>query len=98
MPGLVAALGEVGFGDIEVATESREFTYADAEEWWAAKWTHGARYPLERMPPDILECFRREAFSRLIPLTQPAGFQERWAVACVVATKPEGQESFLGHQ
>jgi hypothetical protein len=38
--------------------EETEFIYANEEEWWAARWMHGPRFSLERMPPDILDKFK----------------------------------------
>jgi len=56
--------------------EETEFIYANEEEWWAARWTHGPRFSLERMPPDILDKFKAEVFSGLERFKQPDGFHE----------------------
>lgn len=84
---LAGALRAAGFGQARAAIEEAEFVGADREEWWAAKWTHGARYPLERMPPPVLEQFRREAFAHLPALEEADGFHEQWSVAFVTAAR-----------
>jgi hypothetical protein len=39
-------LADAGFVDIQSVPLEIEAIYADEQEWWSAKWTHGARYPL----------------------------------------------------
>jgi len=85
LPSIVA---RAGFTDVRAVTEETAFTYADEQEWWLSKWTHGARYPLERMQADVLERFRAEAFAKLAPLRQPDGFVERWRVLTVIGARP----------
>jgi hypothetical protein len=51
-----------------------EAVYADADEWWAAKWTHGARRPLEGMPTGMLQAFVTEVDARLAPFGWPMDF------------------------
>jgi len=85
LPHIVA---RAGFRVVRAVTEEAEFTYADEQEWWEAKWTHGARYPLERMRADVLDRFRAEAFARLAPLRQPDGFHERWRTLAVIGSRP----------
>jgi SAM-dependent methyltransferase len=85
LPTLVA---RAGFTDVRAVTEEAEFTYADEQEWWHSKWTHGARYPLERMRADVLERFRAEAFAKLVPLRQPDGFRECWRILTVIGARP----------
>lgn len=76
------------FVDIQATVDEAEFVYADEREWWSSKWTHGARYPLERMTPEILERFTSEAFAKLAPLKQSDGFHERWRVLSITGTRP----------
>lgn len=52
-------------------------SYAGAGEWWAATWTHGARRPLEHLPPAIRRAFVTEVTARVAPLREPGGFHER---------------------
>ena len=84
---LPGVLSHAGFVDVRVTVDDAEFIYADEQEWWSAKWTHGARYPLERMQPEVLAQFKAEAFARLAPLKQPDGFHEHWRVLAVVGMK-----------
>lgn len=85
---LPSLLARAGFVDIRETVEEAEITYAGEGEWWASKWTHGARYPLERMPPAVLERFKAEALERLHPLRRPDGFHERWRIRCVMGRRP----------
>lgn len=85
---LLSLLVGVGFVDVHETVEEAKMAYADEGEWWASKWTHGARYPLERMPPEVLERFKAEALARLRPLRQPDGFHERWRIRCVTGKRP----------
>ena len=85
---LSSIVAHAGFCDVRAIIEEAEFTYADEQEWWQSKWTHGARYPLERMRADVLECFRTEVFTRLTSLRQPNGFRERWRILTVIGSRP----------
>ncbi|MEO7019837.1 MAG: hypothetical protein ABI234_06775 [Ktedonobacteraceae bacterium] len=57
------------------------------QEWWAAKWMHGERYPLGNMPPEMLANFKAKVIARMAPLKQADGFHERWRVICVFGRK-----------
>ena len=70
-----------------ILTEDYELIYADEEEWWGSKWTHGSRFALENMPGELLESFHREVLTRLSSLKKPDGFHEHWQVAWVMGTK-----------
>jgi ubiquinone/menaquinone biosynthesis C-methylase UbiE len=85
---IASALAKVGFVDVQIIAEEHEFAYADEKEWWEAKWTHGARYPLERMAPDVLSRFKTEVFVRLASGNQTEDIREKWRLVCVVASKP----------
>jgi SAM-dependent methyltransferase len=85
LPRIVA---DAGFSDVRAVTEEVEFTYADVQEWWKSKWTHGARYPLEHMQADVLERFRAEVFAKLAALRQPDGLRELWRIVTVIGTRP----------
>jgi ubiquinone/menaquinone biosynthesis C-methylase UbiE len=84
---LAELLMRTGFTDIRQVPVEVEAIYADSEEWWAAKWTHRARRPLESLPPNMLQGFVSESNSRLAALRQPHGFSERWRVVCLLGTK-----------
>jgi ubiquinone/menaquinone biosynthesis C-methylase UbiE len=83
-----AALITAGFIDIQVIVEEHEFIYDTEQDWWDAKWTHGARYPLERMKPEVLNQFRREVFARVMEQKVGDGIRERWRLICIVGLKP----------
>jgi O-methyltransferase / aklanonic acid methyltransferase len=83
-----AALVRAGFADIQVVVEEHEFVYADEQQWWDAKWTHGARYPLERMAPEVLTRFRADVFAKLDSLNRSEELRELWRLVCVIGSKP----------
>jgi ubiquinone/menaquinone biosynthesis C-methylase UbiE len=87
---LARLLATAGFGGLRQVPVEVDAVYTDEEEWWAAKWTHGARRPLEGMPPEILREFATEVEGRLgaLRVREAGGFHERWRIVCVVATKP----------
>ena len=58
-------LARAGFVDVHVLREQSEFIYDGAQQWWDAKWTHGTRYSLEHMAPEVLVQFKSEVFARL---------------------------------
>lgn len=80
-------LSGAGFIDVRDTYEETEFIYANEEEWWGARWTHGPRFSLERMPPDILDKFKAEVFSGFERFKQPDGFHEIWGTCYVMGTK-----------
>lgn len=82
---LTALLTQAGFDSVRWEPLEVEAIYADEEEWWAAKWMHGSRRPLEAMPPDILSAFAAEVKSRVARLREPDGLHERWRIVCAVA-------------
>ncbi len=58
-------LEQAGFSNVQVRKEQVDFDYTNAQEWWDARWTHGPRYALEHMTPDILERFKTEVLAYL---------------------------------
>lgn len=81
-------LREAGFVEISTVSQEYEFVYATAQEWWEAQWTDAARFPLEGMPPVVLEQFRTEVFERLASLKQPEGLHYRRKASLLMGTKP----------
>ncbi len=75
---LPSYLARAGFMDVRVQNEQTEFVYAGAEQWLDAKWTHGTRYSLEHMVPEVLERFKTEVFARLQEVQKPDGIHEDW--------------------
>ena len=67
--------------------EQADLVYASAQEWWDEKWTHGTRYALEHMEPDILAQFKDEVFARLAQEQQAGGIHEALDIRYIVATR-----------
>lgn len=87
-PGAIKELMEVtGLSKVEFVEESYEFTYADAEEWWQTKWTHGARFPLEQMSKEVMTQFRSEVFDQLLHAEAEDRLSERWQLAYIIGEK-----------
>ncbi len=80
-------LAATGFVDVQVLHEQTEFIYADAQQWWDAKWTHGTRYSLEHMEPAVLEQFKTEVFTRLEEEKRLDGIHEEWNLRFVLGTR-----------
>jgi ubiquinone/menaquinone biosynthesis C-methylase UbiE len=80
-------LSGTGFIDVRDTYEETEFIYANEEEWWAARWTHGPRFSLERMPPDVLHKFKAEVFSGFERFKESDGFHELWGTWYVMGIK-----------
>lgn len=76
-----------GFIHPEIIEESYEFTYASEDQWWQAKWSHGARFPLEHMSEEVLNQFRAEVFEHLEQAKATQGLKERWQLAYIVGEK-----------
>jgi ubiquinone/menaquinone biosynthesis C-methylase UbiE len=80
-------LARAGFVDVQVLHEQTEFIYADAQQWWDAKWTHGTRYSLEHMAPEVLAQFKTEVFARLEEEKRPEGIHEEWHLQYILGTR-----------
>ncbi len=80
-------LARAGFVDVLVLHEQTELIYANAQQWWDAKWTHGTRYSLEHMAPEILEQFKAEVFARLEEEKRPDGIHEEWNLNYILGTR-----------
>lgn len=80
-------LTRVGFSGIQRIPIEVEAIDTDTAEWWAAKWTHGARRPLESMSPGVLREFVAEVNARLESLREAEGFHERWRIVCMRGMK-----------
>lgn len=78
------ALEQAGFDDVKIIEETYEFIYADGNQWWQTKWTHGARYPLEQMGDEVLSQFKADVFARLNQLHAASSLREKWQVAYIV--------------
>ncbi|HEY7348610.1 MAG TPA: methyltransferase domain-containing protein [Ktedonobacterales bacterium] len=80
-------LSLAGFTAIEVRQEQADFTYADPQEWWSARWTHGPRYALEHMPPAVLAQFQAEVLARLAQEAASGGIHETLNIQYILASK-----------
>jgi len=89
---LPSYLARAGFVDVQVQQEQAEFVYADAAQWWDAKWTHGTRYSLEHMAPEVLARFKAEVFARLQEVQQPDGIHEEWNLQFTVGIKGSAEK------
>ena len=74
-------LTQAGFSAVQILEEQADFVYASAQEWWDAKWTHGTRYSLERMAPEVLAQFKDEVFARLEQEAQSGDIHENAALS-----------------
>lgn len=84
---LPSLLTRAGLTDVQVLREQAAFTYAGAQEWWDEKWTHGTRYSLEHMPPDVLAQFQAEVFARLAQEQREGGIREEWHIQYCIGTR-----------
>jgi ubiquinone/menaquinone biosynthesis C-methylase UbiE len=73
-------LERAGFHDAHIIQESKTFIYASPQVWWDEKWTHGTRYALEHMSPDVREQFKKEVLAKLVEEQQPDGIHEEWRI------------------
>ena len=78
---------QVGFGQTTIIEETDEYGYASLDEWWQAKWTHGARYPLEQMDADVLIRFKAEVFEHAQEVRASHGLREKWTLAYIFGEK-----------
>ena len=92
--GLEAILASAGFVNIRVVSESREFIYADEEEWWSTLWSHGMRADLEAIEEktgqDGLKRFQKDAFEKVQMIKQPDGIHQLFSVLFGLAFKLQG--------
>jgi ubiquinone/menaquinone biosynthesis C-methylase UbiE len=71
------------FRNVQMKIHELNFEYPDAETWWQAKWTHGARYPLEHIPAYLLDVFRQNMITR----AKQTDLREHLRLACVLAER-----------
>ncbi|MEO6713102.1 MAG: methyltransferase domain-containing protein [Mycobacteriales bacterium] len=74
---LDALLRTAGFESVTTATEHHEVRLADADEWWAWKWSYSLRGVLEQLPQDRLERLRRESRERIALMPAESGLPLR---------------------
>jgi ubiquinone/menaquinone biosynthesis C-methylase UbiE len=80
-------LEQAGFVDVRVLQEQADFVFKDAQEWWDNRWTHGPRYSLEHMEPDVLAQFKKDVFARLAQEAASHGIYETMQFQYILASK-----------
>lgn len=80
-------LARAGFVDTQVLQERADFVYADAQEWWSSRWTHGPRYALEHMTPEVLTQFKAEVFAKLTQEARANGLHETLRIQYILTRK-----------
>jgi SAM-dependent methyltransferase len=85
---LAARLGQAGFVAAREIREELAVAWHDADEWWAALWTHGTRLPLEAMAPDALAAFEAAGRAQVEAMAREGDLRRRWELIVVVAERP----------
>lgn len=89
--GMEAIMRGAGFAGIKIVSESHDFTYASEEEWWSTQWSHGMRFPLERIETTLgnegLARFKAQAFETIQGLRTPDGIHQTFPVLYTLATR-----------
>src|SRR5579872_1092192 len=83
-------LARSGFVNVQILQNQTTVAYSDAQQWWDTRWTHGTRYSLEHMSPEVLAQFKTEVFARLAEAQQTDGITEAWNFQYIFGTKPAG--------
>ena len=87
-------LTSAGFANVRILQEQVDFVYKDEQEWWDSRWTHGPRYSLEHMSPEVLALFKAEVFDKLAQEGQSNGLHETLRLQYILADKrDEDQEN-----
>jgi SAM-dependent methyltransferase len=74
---LVSLLRGAGFDGVAVHRIHHEVRRADADEWWAWKWSYSLRGVLEQLSPERLERLRGEATEHIERMTARGGLPLR---------------------
>lgn len=89
--GLSEILSSAGFLRVQVSSETKDFVYADEEEWWSTVWSHGMRQSLEKIQEtsgvDALADFQFEAFEELRKMKKPDGIHQEITALFAVGRK-----------
>ena len=85
---LTALLSAAGYVAVQEHLEWAEFTFRDADDWWAARWTHGSRVPLEQMTPEQVEGYRRDALAHLGEMAAEGPLTQRMQFLYAIAERP----------
>lgn len=85
--GMQKILAQAGFTEIQVISETIDFTYATKDEWWESLWSHGGRGALERIErtggSEMLERFKTECLQQFSQESQniPQSFHVLYTLA-----------------
>lgn len=85
---LEALLHGAGFEDVRVQAIHHDVRLADADEWWAWKWSYSLRGILEQLPAERLDRLRTEASHHLAAMQTARGLPLR--LEALVATGRSG--------
>ena len=80
-------LASAGFSNVRILQEQGDFVYSNEQEWWDSRWTHGTRYALERMTPEVLALFKAEVFDKLAQEAKSNGLRESLLVQYILVDK-----------
>lgn len=80
-------LSAAGFAEIQIRSKVLDMLYRDEEEWWNVEWSISGRAGLEKLGPELLETFKREAFEKAQAQKQADGFAYRLEAMCTTAKK-----------
>jgi SAM-dependent methyltransferase len=85
---LETLLRGAGFADVELLVEHFDVRLADADEWWAWKWSYSLRGLLEQLPRERIERLRGEAFDRIEAMDHTNGLPLRLEALIALAHRP----------
>lgn len=85
---LEATLDQAGFADVHTLTDSVEFEYADAEEWWSVMMSSASRFAWDAMTPEVRDSCKGQAFAKLGELKRAGGIHHLLTTLVTLADKP----------
>jgi ubiquinone/menaquinone biosynthesis C-methylase UbiE len=77
-----------GFDEVAVHVEQHEVRLADADEWWAWKWSYSLRGLMEQLPAERIERLRHDAFERIEAMDRGEGLPVRLEALIALGHKP----------
>jgi O-methyltransferase/aklanonic acid methyltransferase len=81
-------LAAAGFERVREHREWVEVEYPSADGWWASRWAHGTRAPLEAMAPDELAAYEAEARAHLRAMAQAGPLRQRFQLLFALGARP----------
>jgi ubiquinone/menaquinone biosynthesis C-methylase UbiE len=85
--GLREGLHSVGFAEISIVREEKEFFFDDEDQWWDWQWSHMRRSELEVLEPQILDALKSDVFERLQALKENDGIRVSGSTILALAVK-----------